>query len=351
MSAFGAAVGRRVWLEKNPFKIKPMLNVLLIGPSGAGKSTSVMLARKLIDNCPDQFRPQYLSGQITVPQLHATLTAKPKALFFASELAATFTKQDYNKDFVPYITELLDYPDTVVRSTKKDSVQTIIEPSVSIIGASTVSWLQDMLPGAAAKGGFLPRFLIVYEEHKGQRVAFPSFIVSDDDRPEYDQRQRRIYDAFARAVMTNEGEIKLKDYAAHNVYIDWYNTQKPEIGQLEPFSARAGEMILRMSILLALSCQRKSITTEDVQSAIALSDYVTSNLSKVVTASTIEGQLLQDVLLIIGNDDKTDDEIFRAMSHKCTAQQTKKFLDSLMSSKQIALVDGSYRRARIRKSR
>src|ERR1700744_664420 len=146
MSMLGACLGRRVWLDQDIHQVRPMLNLLLIGPSGIGKSSAVKVAKRLLPFVPAEHRPQFIEGGSTKEKLHADLVHEPKAILFAPELAAFFSKEKYKENLIPYVTNLLDYEDTIELRTKRDDIVVVHMPSVSILGASTLDWLHDQLP-------------------------------------------------------------------------------------------------------------------------------------------------------------------------------------------------------------
>ena len=62
----------------------------------------------------------------------------------------------------------------------------------------------------------------------------------------------------------SEGVYDFEDYDASDAYSYWYQTYLPDSGALAPFAARAGAHILRLALLLAISCHRDSINVVDV---------------------------------------------------------------------------------------
>jgi len=176
MAMLGACLGRRVWLDQDIHQVRPMINLLLIGPSGIGKSSAVKIAKRLLPFVSEMERPQFFEGGSTKEKLHEDLAVQPKAIIFASELAAFFSKEKYKENLIPYVTQLLDYEDVIELRSKSGGIVPVHYPAVSILGASTLEWLQDQLPDSAVSGGFLARFLILNEEAKGQRVATSVFL-------------------------------------------------------------------------------------------------------------------------------------------------------------------------------
>src|SRR5271168_5182228 len=174
MAMLGAALGRSVWISLDIHTVFPLMNLLLIGPSGIGKSTALrdIAADHLINALPENQRPNLLTGKSTKEAIHQDLMVEPKSIILASELANLFSKEKYNEGMIPYFTDLLDLAPARVR-TKSGGNMIIQRPECCVMGGSTKQWLQDMLPSTAGEGGFLPRFLIVKEDYKFQRIADP----------------------------------------------------------------------------------------------------------------------------------------------------------------------------------
>lgn len=341
----GAALGRSVWIDQDAHTLFPMLNLLLIGRSGLGKSTAIMMARKnLLAALPKLEQPQFINGS-TPEKLHDDLRANPHAVLFASELANFFTKQKYMESMIPYVTELLDYPDTQQRRTIGGGVVEVIEPAVTIIGGSTVEWLQGQLPDSATSGGFLARFLICYEEQPGRKVALAKHELTKHQIAEMLTLRERVAEKFVTAAQSFRGEVTFTDYAGVDIFSAWYANLKPINGHLAPFAARAREFVLRLAMLSAISCGRKTIGEEDIQAGIALHEYCSRRLMQVVVPYSIQGKLIAQILTTLGDQPLRLEEIYQAMQNSITAQEVQKLLTGLEMSKAIRrLPDGKLER-------
>jgi len=350
MTMFGAALGRRVWVKKDVHTLWPMLNLLLIGPSGIGKSTSVHMGLGLMEDphtsIPATERPQIIKGKATREKLHEDLVVEPHAIIVASELANFFSKEKYMEGMIPYVTQLLDYEPEVSVRTKSGSLQTVRTPSVTIVGGSTVEWLQDQLPNTATSGGFLARFLIVKEDHKFQRVADPESLLTPKQWAELEVQRQKVFNEFRYLVEQYKGRIPYADYSASDAYTLWYMTHLPETGILSPFAARAGEFVTRMSMLLALSRGHTAMQADDIRAAVKLYKYATAKLQEVIVPFTPVGKLIASVLSVVGSGRAmTDVQIKRAMRNSSTAQEVDKILASLIESRDLVrLDDGRYQR-------
>lgn len=348
MACLGAALGRRIYFSLDVHKVYPLLNLLLIGPSGIGKSTAMrdIAISHLIPQLPEEMKPNLLTGKSTKEAIHQDLVVCPKSIILASELANLFSKEKYNEGMIPYFTDLLDLAPARVR-TKSGGNMVIQRPECCVMGGSTKQWLQDMLPSTAGEGGFLPRFLIVKEDYKQQRIADPRRHMNDLQRAELGTaREKVIYD-FIRLVRINEGLIDFADYEASDVYTEWYDTFTPESGALAPFAARAGAHVLRLSLLIAISCGRQAITADDVRSAICLYSYATNRLAEVVVPLSPEGKKVNKIMEMIGNMAMSSTEIRRAMRNYMGSADVDRVLGDLVRDRELILEETLYRRPQI----
>lgn len=345
MACLGAALGRKIYFSLDVHKVFPLLNLLLIGPSGIGKSTAMrdIAVNHLLPSLPEDIKPNLLTGKSTKEAIHQDLVVAPKSIILASELANLFSKEKYNEGMIPYFTDLLDLAPARVR-TKSGGNMVIQRPECCVMGGSTKQWLQDMLPSTAGEGGFLPRFLIVKEDYKYQRIADPRRHMNDLQRAELaTTRERVIYD-FVRLIRISEGLIDFADYEASDEYTSWYNTFLPESGALAPFAARAGAHVLRLALLMAISCSRDTIVADDVRAAICLYSYANSKLAEVVIPLSPEGKKVTKIYEVIGNMALSATEIRRAMRNYMGSSDVDRVLGDLVRDKELIIDDTLYRR-------
>jgi hypothetical protein len=215
-----------------------------------------------------------------------------------------------------------------------------------VIGGSTPEWLQEQLPDSATTGGFLARFLIVYERHKSQRVALPSMALSRTARTELARKRVFMFARFVELLEMARGlEMEFDGFEAADTYSYWYNSHTPLTGHLAPFAARAGEFVQRMGMLLAISRGKSIITKADILAAIKLHEYSEDRLQQVVVPLSLKGKMLMHVLKALGQTPMTTGEVCRAMRNYATSQEVRQFVESLLISGDIVRdEDGRYRR-------
>lgn len=156
-------------------------------------------------------------------------------------------------------------------------------------------------------------------------------------------REKVVYD-FVRLLRTTDGLIDFADYEASDAYTEWYNTFVPESGALAPFAARAGAHVLRLSLLVAISCMRDTISADDVRSGICLYTYATNKLIDVVVPLSPEGKKVSKIMETIGNLALSSTEIRRAMRNYMGSSDVDRVLGDLVRDRELILDEKLYRR-------
>ena len=325
-----------------------MFNTVLIGESGLGKSTAIGLGKLLLQSLPINRRPQIL-GATTPERLHKDLSINPHAWLLAPELAAFFGRQKYMEGMIPYVTHLLDYEEQVERRTLAGDVVTIREPACSIMGGSTVDWLQGALPDTAVSGGFLARFLVSKAEHKYRKIALPEDAGTPAEQADCERQKGLLGPVFTEAVLAYAGPIGMSNQEARNEYAYWYTEYQPASGFLAPFAARAGEFVLRLAMLSAIARQVPGIGVEDVQAGVALYEVAQRGLQDVVVPLTPQGKLVAGVLRAVGQTVRDESDIKHSLRNMANATEVARTLQSLLESRDLERAPGGYRRVAKRK--
>lgn len=345
LTALGACLGRGVWFVQDFFTLYPMLNILCIGPSGVGKTAALeYMALPLVRKMPQEFRPQLLEGKTTPQKLMADLALQPHAVLYAEELAALFTKEKFMESMIPCVTKLLNYLERQEERTKTGDSVVVDRPSVTVCGGSTPEWLQDQLPDSATSGGFLARFLICYEQYKGQRVALPRHSMSRTKWHELLESREATFRDF-QSLITQKGEMDFDGYEASDVYVEWYNNLKPIAGHLAPFAARGGEFVIRLGMLVALSRNSLLIQAEDLEAGIAIWDYCNNKLNEVVVPMSGKGKLLAQILKVVGNQEVSDQMVCRLMRNYGPTQEVQQLITSHLMTGELVRVEGKLKRS------
>ena len=151
-----ALLGRRIFLKEGMTTYYPNLYTLVIGESGiTRKSTSMNLCYEFLP----KIDPQLMLG--TVMSLEGCLESLQihgRRLVVYDELKQLITNEEksYGKGLITLFTTLWGCPSSYMVSTKnvKPDKRLIIEPTLSILAATTPDWLElkerDILGGVAS---------------------------------------------------------------------------------------------------------------------------------------------------------------------------------------------------------
>ncbi len=179
-------------------------------------------------------------GRVRIGPSNAT------GLIKAPELSVLFGKQQYNTGLVALITDLYDFREEWSSETIMRGRNVLKNVCISILGGSTPTWLQKMLPEDAFTGGFMSRFILCeMPVTYFKRVAYPQ-------KSNIGQKWEHIVDGL-RKLLAIHGEVSWSP-EVHKAYKNYYENLLPsgEV-QRDAYQEREAEQILRVSMLLALS--------------------------------------------------------------------------------------------------
>lgn len=345
LAMVGAAVGRKAWIGRDVHRSFPMLNCLFLGPSGIGKSTAIKAAMTL--HAMSGVAHAIIADATTPEMIHNRLVEEGRAIILAEELAAFFGKQRYLEGMIPYVTLLLDYKDRLQRGLKSEGVKVVEAPEVTVLGGSTLEWLQDQLPDTAATGGFLPRFLIVKEDHKGQKIANPDAALSRAKRLQVESLRRSCAEVVsALSTQGDFGTVGFYDYSVADLYAEWYHQRPAPPDALAPFAARAPEWVMRLALLMALCRGEGALRETDVETGIKLYEFTEAKLAEALTAYTPRGRMLKTVLEAIPPGGVSLRTLYKRLRPVATAKEIRELLDSLLESRDVEREGEQVRRIR-----
>jgi len=315
LSVLGAALGNQVVIPcfYGDLELYPNLWIVLVAPTGFyRKSTALSLGKRLLRTSvpkgimPDDWTPQKLAHM---------LQDNPAGLMTISEFTrvlATFGRE-YMAGTKEMLTEMYDSPEEWILERQTSKKVTIRNVSLSILGATTLAWLQDRVKARDLEGGFLARFLFVAGTERGAR---PKNAIGRNHQV-YAELQNHL-----KAVAELEGNA---DYSLVEQDLrDWvYNYERlAEQGAMSPelvgMYARTGTTVQKLALIFQVSMNPPSlnITPEAAEKAKALIEYVHQETSK-VTRSFADGwfgrQLVRARQFIEGYKEVTREELFRYM--------------------------------------
>lgn len=293
ITAIGAALGRKVWLDMVWFKVWPNISVVLTGPAGGPRKTTAC------DLAVSAVRGGY-KGWVQKPIMDATPQAIVQDLgagkgdavgfLYAPEFRHFFPSQQYMEGAVPLITRLLDNPDfyPVSRITRRgDTLQNV---TLSMLGGSTLDWLAK-LPQDAQGGGFLTRVLIIHEDKAKGR---------DRARPARGKTKAAADLMAALRAIQRYGHGKMTLTVEAKKWFDRFyaRLQEQTVGhpRLLLYFNRKQMHLLRVAMLMALP--KKVIHPEDLEAANELLHWIEMPLPDIyrIIGMSRSGELTRAVL-------------------------------------------------------
>lgn len=272
-------IGRRITVAR-PFA-PVYLNVYAILCAEAGitrKSSAVRAAttllREYVETDPDNIHMSVMSGSITAEKLDAGL-AQQTALWGHSHVALSSSElvsllgRDRAAAYLPgKLTDLYDCPSVHTRSSLARGEVTARNVYLTLLGASTPSWLVRAINPDVVEGGFTSRCLFILEDKPKRLVAWPEEDIDVRRTLGLIQSMRKIADD-ARYVAVRAGGIRLTAVAKRN-FTRWYEgrtLQSDAYGA--SFQAREDHHILRLAGILSASDGSWEIDDHHIEYATA----------------------------------------------------------------------------------
>jgi len=294
----GAALGNNVripsWARQ---EIYANIWLVLIAPSGfMRKSASLRLGKRLLA----QSVPKALLPDDWTPEKLATiLQDNPAGLLTISEFTRILAmlERDYNLGSKEMLTELYDSPAEWVVERQKSSKRIIENAAVSILGATTLDWLEDRVKSKDLRGGFLARFLFLPATKRGPRVT---------EQPGISHTIRLSLSDHLKAVAELEGQADFSEvWEDFDNWLYRYEVMAESGGmppELAGMYSRTGTTTLKLALIMQASLRPQlEITEQAMRKAIAFIEFI-HNVTAEVTRSFADdwfGKQMQNAMQAI----------------------------------------------------
>jgi hypothetical protein len=170
--AIGAVLARNVYFPRGANTIFPNLAVIVVAPSGKCRKTT---ACNVSMNMLRRIGHRVLADKITPEAFVETFkdSTNTTGVIYAPELAVFLGKQKYQEGMVPMLTALFDCPQVWQSATIMRGEAELRNVAISMLGASTIDWIQTAIPRDAFGGGFMSRLLFVVQEDTPRKFPLP----------------------------------------------------------------------------------------------------------------------------------------------------------------------------------
>lgn len=270
-----ATLGRKAEIVMGPETFFPNLYIVLVGPASGGKSTAIRYGQKLLEKADTVIITP--AGRVTDQQLYIELEDAGRAtqwpngttfqhhtmLVIASELVMFLgetkgTSKKAGTDRLADMCALYD-EDVFTYRTKGSGVNTITNPGLFLLGATTPLWITSSMPTLAIAGGPTSRTLFVYCSGKEKLISLMQMKPFDTAL-----EARLIHDL--REISKLTGRFTVTPGAA-KFYDDWYLKVHPTLDlkdqRLETYLGRMPVMLVKTAMCLSACRDDSMIATEE----------------------------------------------------------------------------------------
>lgn len=277
MTAIGAMLGRRIWLEHGSFKIYPNMYVMLLGSSGVRKSTSIKIVKRLIkeagydsiaaDRTSKEKFLMDLAGetnehdavrdmeQLLDQDLFRGSPEGSREIFVMADEANDFFGLG-NMEFLSILGSLWDWEGDYDCRYKTGKSFTIHDPAVSILSANTPTNFAAAFPPEILGQGFFSRILLIHGESNGIRIPFPTVPAAEDTRRIVEDLRRISQGVGGVATLSPDAERKLSD-----IYMEGYRVEDI---RFDSYSNRRFTHLLKLCLIACATRGDTIVRGEDV---------------------------------------------------------------------------------------
>ncbi len=344
--------------------IYPNLWVALVGDSSVHrKSTAVRLARDVLEYDPhlaQTILPQAFSweslcmqlGSIEedhkgVPTAFTMCEEKERAeenfyhgagLWAIDEIGGFLEnlEKNYNQGGKVTLTEWYDCPRQWTKTTRHQGTYFVYRPCVSILGASTMTWLGQNCKESDIEGGFLPRWMMVTADRHDYILPFQD--AASEDRLLKVRQEMAALKAFrGRKVLADDA----RDHFAH-WRMEFEERRQEGLGG---WTGRLGTSCLKVALIYqgCINPEADEVCLEAVVLAGKLVDWIREGLGNVIEPHLSfgpEGSLRVKVRNLIQRKGKASHRDVCRAFHRASSESIKKVAVDLEDQGYITIESG-----------
>lgn len=256
-----SALARKCWLHRGYYTLFPNTYIVLVGESAwCRKTTAAEIGLKILANTNkvdilyEKITNAYLCRHLANAGVKSPL-GDSSITIYAPELSNCLGKDAYNSGLISNLTSAYTCPDTLENRTKTAGIDVIRNVCINFLGATTMEWMSQNLPGDAVEGGFTGRVVFIVKDESRHREAWPALTPE-----EMTMRDYLVHDLSKIACLN--GEFKFTD-KAKEIYKYWYDhAVEPEDMRLRPYFGRKGDHVLKISMIMSVFKSDDLIVTD-----------------------------------------------------------------------------------------
>jgi len=263
-------------------------------------------------------------------------------ILVVDELSTLIDKNAFKSGMISLLTKLYDCEDFPYE-TRGRGIELIKNPSLSLLGGSTLHWIKASIPQESVGGGFTSRVLFVYKDFNEKLVPWPA--VNAEKKKLYEDI---VHDLSIVAKM--RGGFALSDEALDRFKKEYsrFRTNSPLISNpnLTGYAGRRDTTLLKVCMAIsAAHSDSRVIEDGDMVMALKAMLLIEKDMPKVLQAISSEfvGDVCEQVLTLIMNSGGIiRPQLVKAMKFRLTVRQLDIILETLMEEGAVrALKEGT----------
>jgi hypothetical protein len=299
VSAIGAFMGRRAWIDMGRFRVFPNHFVMLIGNPGTRKNTAVNEVTKLLIEAgyttfsatktrKEQFLYdlqgeendehkdkeavfENIFGQTEITDVNGR---EPREVFIvAPEFNNFLPKGDL--EFLSDLGDLWDWDKPKLLYTYKlrnAKSARIYQPTISILGGNTHTGFQEMFPAQSLGQGIISRKILVYSEPTGKKFTF---LDKGDD-----QKLAIMVKILKEIREKVTGTIVIREDARRALDVIYRSWRDIDDQRFKHYSTRRFTHLLKLCIVCGASRVSRILEMSDILLANSLLTFTESAMPK-----------------------------------------------------------------------
>ena len=347
ISTVAGVMERKVWVRPYGLETYPNLYVILVAPAGVGKTVALTFTERFWRSITDlHVSPTSLTKAALVDSLAdarrkvVNLIATPSFLEFNSLLVASgelgVLIPSWDSDFINSLTTIYDGETYDERRRGGDHRVIIEKPQLNLIGATTPSYLHDVMPQGAWEQGFISRVILVFSADQKVVELFPT-----ENEVAQTFESMRGLTADLAAIQALQGEMQWDD-DAKRVMQKWHLDGNPPIpthAKLASYCTRRSVHAIKLSMVAAASRSLSMrITLDDVATALRWLIDVETFMPQIFTSFGAGGDetIIADILEFTKrNGPVPEHEMVRFIGQRVKAHQVMGLITIMLKSQRM----------------
>ena len=280
LSTIAGVLRRRVHMNLGYFHLYPNLYIILVSPPGrCKKSTTMRIARPVLGEVPGiNFSVDSTTRERFIVDMQQAYSDGQSAItIYSSEFGSILASSQM--DMVLFLTDIYDCPPEWAHKTKVGGTNTIKQPFLNILAATTPDWMARAMPLDTVGIGLTSRIIFIYSETPRIR----------DWRPVLSKEQVELGRLLVRDlqdIATISGEYTMEQ-SADDMFSEWYKGPRHEESRyadarLSGYFERKPMHILKVAMVVAAAQRNEPIIThKDLVRAFAFLGHAERDMPSV----------------------------------------------------------------------